>query len=103
MAEEGKILIYYIVDKEIIVIESIGTASVVMINYWKTTISPRSSLIFALYAFIVFLAVKRKTNIDSTHIRHQVIPIILSLIIMLVIAMTEIIIGFRSLFGEMSP
>ena len=64
---------------------------------------PRTPFFFTLAAFLVLLAVRRKTKISDTHIKHQIITLVLPTVMTFLVSACEIVIGFRSLFGKMSP
>jgi hypothetical protein len=75
----------------------------ITVSFQPQYLSPHTSFFFVIAAFVVFLTIKRKNKVEDTRIRHQVIPCILSCFLILLISICEIIIGFRSLFGKMSP
>ena len=65
--------------------------------------NPLTPLFFAIAALVVLLVMRRKTKVSDTHIKHQIVPLVLPTVMNLLVAICEIAIGFRSLFGKMSP
>lgn len=99
---QGNLSISAVVDSSLISI-MISEKFYLTLTFQPSYLSPYTSFFFTFLAYATLLMVRRKNKVNDTRIRHQIISLVLFLTLFLLISACEIIIGFRSLFGKMSP
>jgi hypothetical protein len=73
------------------------------LEYKVEKTNPLTTIVFALYSWLISYLVKRPGSILDTYHKHSIIPIILSIIFLFMVSAVQFVMGCGSLFGKMTP